>query len=69
MQSNTETATAFAAMAERGELAEPHEVAEFIASLLVDAPKDLLQTRESWDYNSEADRQQVGRLQRTNPKG
>ena len=65
MKSDTETAKAFASMLDRGELAKPHEVAEFISSLLIDAPVDLLQTRESWDYNCDADRATVIRLQRT----
>ena len=50
MESNTETAKTFAAMLERAEFAEPNEVARFISSLLLDAPDDLLQTRQN-NYN------------------
>lgn len=69
MSSNTETAKSFAGMLERGEFAEPPEVAEFITSLLVDATKDLLRASESWDYNSQADRERVSRLQSGDRQG
>ena len=63
LASKTETAKAFSGMLERGEFAEPHEIATFITSLLIDATTDLLRTHESWDYNCPAHRETVCRLQ------
>lgn len=59
LASNTETAATFAGMLERGEFAEPDEVAGFIAALLVDASDALLTEREAFDYNCPEDRQLV----------
>lgn len=62
LQSQTETAKAFAAIKERGELAEPSAVAKFLVALLVDAPDALLGAQDSFDYNSAEDRKNVERL-------
>ncbi|QDU86859.1 Benzil reductase ((S)-benzoin forming) [Pirellulimonas nuda] len=56
LASQTETAAAFAGIIERGELAEPDEAAGFIVWLLLDAPDDLLSSRDAFDYNNPADR-------------
>lgn len=56
LASSTETATAFAAMVERGELAEPDATARFIADVLVEASDEVLDGREVWDYNNPDDR-------------
>ena len=56
LASDTETASTFASMVKKGELAEPFEVAEFLVALLVDASDELLCSRDVFDYNNEADR-------------
>ena len=60
LESGSPAAAVYAAMRERGELADPADTARFIASLLVDADDELLRTRESWDYNDPEDRAAVG---------
>jgi len=59
LASDTETASTFAEMLEKGEFAEPHEVAEFLVALLVDASDELLGSREAFDYNDSVDRADV----------
>ena len=56
LASKTETANVFAQMLERGEFAEPADVASFICTLLVDAPDTLLRQQEFFDYNNSEDR-------------
>lgn len=65
LRSKTETATAFAAMIERGEFAEPNDVAKFLVALLVDATDELLGSQDAFDYNSSADRKNVENLRRS----
>ncbi len=59
LASDTETASVFAGMLERGEFSEPSEVAEFLVALLVDATDGFLDARESFDYNNAVDRSDV----------
>lgn len=56
LASDTETATTFARMLEKGEFAEPHDVAEFLVALLVDASDELLASQDAFDYNNPVDR-------------
>ncbi|MDA8743275.1 SDR family oxidoreductase [Rubripirellula amarantea] len=56
LASDTETAATFSSMLERGEFAEPEEVARFLVALLVDVPDELLCSRDAFDYNNSADR-------------
>jgi NAD(P)-dependent dehydrogenase (short-subunit alcohol dehydrogenase family) len=67
LQANTEASTVFRAIRERGELAEPQHVAEFIVSILVDAPDDLVRKNDAWDYNCETDREQIAGLRKPVP--
>jgi benzil reductase ((S)-benzoin forming) len=60
LASETETATTFAGMLERGEFAEPNETAAFLVAILVDASDELIRSREAWDYHSPEDRAAVG---------
>ena len=62
LRSQTETAATFAAMLEKGELAEPDQVAEFLVTLLVDASDELLASRESFDFRNSTDRETVARF-------
>lgn len=62
LRSETETAAAFAAMKEKGELAEPGDVAKFLVALLVDATDQLIDSQESFDYNNSNDRKNVEQL-------
>jgi len=55
LASNTDTAETFAAMLERGELAEPDEVAAFIVGVLVGTSPEQLRARDVWDYNNPED--------------
>ena len=64
LRSETETAATFAAMIEKGEFAEPNDVAKFLVSLLVDATDDLLNSQDSFDYNNSVDRKNVEKLNR-----
>ena len=59
LASDTPTATAFAGMLARGEIAQPDDVAQFMVALLVDAPDELLSSREAFDYNNPLDRADV----------
>lgn len=59
LDSGSASAPVYAAMRERGELADPADIARFIAALLVDAPDELLESREAWDYNDPVDRAAV----------
>ena len=61
LASDTETASTFASMLEKGEFAEPHEVAKFLVALLVDASDELLGSREAFDYNDTDDRAEIER--------
>ena len=60
LASDTATASTFAGMLERGEFAEPEEVAEFLVALLLDATDELFCSREAFDYNNPVDRADVG---------
>ena len=64
LRSETETAAVFAAMIEKGEFAEPSDVAKFLVALLVDATDELLSSQDSFDYNNSADRENVEKLNR-----
>lgn len=59
LASNTETAATFATMLEKGEFAEPNEVAPFIVNLLTHATDEFLLSQDAFDYNNEADRTNV----------
>lgn len=52
LASDTESATVYAGMKERGEVAEPADVAAFMVSLLVDASDELIRSQAGWDYNN-----------------
>ncbi|QDV23848.1 SDR family NAD(P)-dependent oxidoreductase [Aureliella helgolandensis] len=52
LESNTATATQFAQLVAKGEVAAPEEVASFIVALLVDASRDLVKSFDAWDYNN-----------------
>lgn len=60
LASDTETASTFASMLEKGEFAEPGEVAKFLVALLVDASDELLCSRSVFDYNNSVDRADAG---------
>ncbi len=62
LQSQSATAQVFAAMQQRGELAEPVQVARFITALVVDGTSEMLRSQETWDYNSDADQAAVRSL-------
>ncbi|NND04288.1 MAG: SDR family NAD(P)-dependent oxidoreductase [Acidimicrobiia bacterium] len=56
LTSDSPSAPVYAAMRDKGELADPADTARFVAALLVDASDELLATRETWDYNDPEDR-------------
>ena len=56
LTSDSPSASVYAALRDKGELADPADTARFVASLLVDASDDLLSSRETWDYNDAEDR-------------
>lgn len=62
LRSQTETAATFAAMLEKGEIAEADQVAEFLVTLLVDASDKLLASQESFDFRNSTDRENVARF-------
>jgi len=59
LRSEAPAAATYAAMLERGEVATPTEVARFMVAILIDAPEDELDARESWDFNDAADQETV----------
>ena len=63
LASKTDTASTFAKMLEKGELAEPEQVARFLVAVLVHAPDELICARESFDYNNPDDRSEIARFQ------
>ncbi|HBE67229.1 MAG TPA: sepiapterin reductase [Planctomycetaceae bacterium] len=62
LASDTETAGVFARLMENGEVAEPNDVAKFLVALLVDAPDELLDAQDSFDYNNPTDRKNAEQL-------
>lgn len=60
LASNSKAGEAFQEILNRGELAEPEEVADFIARILRDVDDATLQSKESWDFRVPADRRLVG---------
>ena len=62
LKSEGETGDVFREITNRGQYASPIETARFIAKLICDAPDELLDSQDSWDYNNEADRRQIETL-------
>ncbi|ELP33464.1 Short-chain dehydrogenase/reductase SDR [Rhodopirellula baltica SWK14] len=65
LASDTQTASTFASMREKGEFAEPEDVARFLVALLVDATDELIGSRDVFDYNNPGDRADVFQLTRS----
>ena len=59
LESSSPSADVYAAIRDKGELADPTDTARFIAGLLVDASDELLSSQETWDYNDPEDRSAV----------
>jgi benzil reductase ((S)-benzoin forming) len=57
LESDTETAKVFAAIRDRGELAEPADTAAYIVALIADATDEMIRSQPTWDYNNPDDRQ------------
>ena len=57
------TAT-YAALADEGKVAEPEAIGDFVGRILIDTPDDLLDARESWDFNDTADHAALRALER-----
>ncbi|MBT4100167.1 MAG: SDR family NAD(P)-dependent oxidoreductase [Gemmatimonadetes bacterium] len=64
LASETETAKVYAAIRDRGELAEPEDAAAYIVALLADASDELIRSQQTWDYNNPDDRQLLAERQR-----
>ncbi len=62
LKSKSKVADVFGKIQAEGKLSTPTEAASFITSILVDAPNNLLESIEAWDYHNTNHQEQIALL-------